>query len=450
MLALFFSVAAILAVAILAYQGVQRVYLPNQIRSARSLLAANRIEETLGLLRRLETRFRQNPEILWLKGQCESRQGHYLLAIVSLNDIIKNGVFTKDINETEVRKELARVYELGGRGREALTEYYLLTEREPEFYEGNLKIGLFHLDKKNFDEAEKFLKKAHLSNRKAIEPPLSLARICYQKRDILAGENYLSHILLNDPDHEEALFYTGLVCLQKKDLDGAMAFFQSVQKQDGPFRFQAMSKQAVCEISKGNEAQAYVLLESAIPSLPSRDESLKEALSEIIQIAVRMRRYKDLENYFDQFLKSFPNDTPMSSRKELFKYILRFPDLRDFFSGDNRAILTRSKELFERLEYHTEEVKSLSEDILWFKVYKTQKGVQKQFELFFVQVQGEQITKGQMLELTKWVKQEQVRALTIFTPFDFTPECYAYVKPMAVALFNGERTSGIIKGSITL
>jgi len=414
------------------------------------MLEQNRVEETLSILRRLETRFRQNPEILWLKARCEGIQGHYLLAIVSLNDIIKIGLFNKEISELNVRKELARIYELGGRTREALTEYYLLTEKEPDFYDGNLKIGRFHLEKKSYEEAEKFLKKAHLANRSEIEPPLLLARLCHTRGDDLAGETYLSHVLLNSPKNEEALYLSGLVCIQKKDIDGAMAYFQNVQQQNGPFRHRAMCKLALCELSKGNDEQAYGLLETAVQALPPKDETIREALTELIRLSIQMRRYRDLEGHMDHFLRNFPNDTVISGKKEHFKFITRMPELRDFFSGDGKGIQARGKELFERLEYQTEEAKLLSDDLLWFKVYKHQKGVQKQYELFFVQIQGEQITKGQMIELTKWVKQEQVRALSVFTPFDFTPECYAYVKPMAVSLFNGERTQGLIRGTITL
>ncbi|MBL8992445.1 MAG: hypothetical protein JNM63_03840, partial [Spirochaetia bacterium] len=250
--------------------------------------------------------------------------------------------------------------------------------------------------------------------------------------------------------NEEALYLSGLVCIQKKDIDGALAYFQNVQQQSGPFRHRAMCKQALCELAKGNDEQAYGLLETAVQSLPPKDETVREALTELIRLAIQMRRYKDLDGYMDQFLRSFPNDTVISAKKEHFKFIARMPELRDFFSGDDKSIQARGRELFERLEYQTEEAKLLSDDLLWFKVYKHQKGVQKQYELFFIQVQGEQITKGQMIELTKWVKHEQVRALSIFTPFDFTPECYAYVKPMAVSLFNGERTQGLIRGTITL
>jgi len=425
----------------------ERYYFPTRIKRAEKLFHEGQIESALAILKPLEARYKNSPALLWIKGRCEARQNQYLLAIVTLNDLLRGEHFSENLTEEMVRRELAALYERSGRKREALTEYFLLTEKDPGYYEGNLKVGRFHLEKKSYPEAERFLKQAHLANREAEEPSMALARLYQETGRTPQAELYLKSILQRQPQHEEALYRQGLVLLDRREVESARDLFRSAQALDGEWAAEAMVREAFCEIHLGNSETALALLESACPNLPDGQALLHEALEEQVRLYVSLRKFENLEDPIRRHSQAFPQEAWANQKRELFRHILVNPDVRELFSGTNADILRRMRQFFEQHNYALEEQKILTDNLIYLRMIKQQKGFQKQHEIFYISLLPELVGKAQMLEWTKTMKQDQVRTLIAITPFDFTQECQIYVKPMSVVLIPGDKVHQLLSGA---
>jgi tetratricopeptide (TPR) repeat protein len=425
----------------------ERYFFPTRMKRAEKLFADGQVESALALIKPMEARYKNSSAFLWIKGRCEARQNQYLLAIVTFNDLLRGEHFTEGITEEMVRRELAAVYEKSGRKREALTEYFLLTEKNPGYYEGNLKVGRFHLDKKSYPEAERFLKQAHLANRDAEEPAMSLARLYQETGRTPQAELYLKAILQRQPQHEEALYRQGLVLLDRREVESARDLFRAAQALDGELAAEAMVREAFCEIHLGNFEAALRLLESACPNLPDGQPLLHEALEEQVRLYVNLRQFENLEDPIRRHSQAFPQEAWSSQKRDLFRHLLVNPDVRELFGGSNADILRRIRQFLEQRNYSLEEQKILTDNLIYLRMIKQQKGFQKQHEIFYISLLPELVGKSQMLEWTKTMKQDQVRTLIAITPFDFTAECQVYVKPMSVVLIPGDKVHQMLSGA---
>ncbi len=423
-----------------------KLFIPGQIKKLKQLHAENKVEEALGIIYKLESgAAKEHPDVLWIKSQCEVKQGHYLMAIVTLNNALRLHEYPEDQDEASLRRELARIYELGGRTREALTEYYLLTEQNPDFFDGNFKIGKFHFNNKNWKDAEKFLKQAHISNRDDLESPLLLAKMYIEKGEGNLAEPFLNTILSKQAEHEEALYQMGLLQLSRTNMDSAMDYFKKTEVLNGPFFHLARVRRGMCENFKGNLPAAYELLATSVKELPV-GKLLKEIALDVVNIIITLRKYSEVEEWIYYFKKAFPAEDLMSSKTDLMKHLSSNADLADFFGIDTPTIVNRMRLLLEEREYVCDDAVIQNENQILFKIHKKLKGTHKQNEVLFLILKPDHVSRTQMFELTSWMKQNQARSIIVATPFDFTSECLQYVKPMPVNLISGALLSRFLSG----
>jgi hypothetical protein len=206
-------------------------------------------------------------------------------------------------------------------------------------------------------------------------------------------------------------------------------------------------KHAVCESLRGNSIEAYELFSQSVKELEP-GKVLRDVANEVVNLAISLRKYAEVEEWIYFFKKAFPNEELMASKSDLMKHIFSNTELIDFFSADTPTIVTRMRMLLEEREYICDESVIQNENQVLFKIYKKMKGTHKQNEVLFLILKPDMISRNQMFELTTWMKQNQARSIIVVTPFDFTSECLQYVKPMPVHLLSGQLFSRFLSGKL--
>jgi tetratricopeptide (TPR) repeat protein len=427
---------------------VNKVVIPKQIQSGKELLETGHPEKAKVIFTKLLERNKQDPVLYWYKAKCEIAQGQLIMAIATYNDIIKNDIYTEEITPSGVHQELAHVYERSGRGKEAITEYFLLLEDEPASFEGNLKVGSYHYEHHRLNDAVEYLKKAHSALPKDIRPLSFLGKIAYEEEDLDLSEKYFNDIIVIDTRNEDALYYLGQIAMDKKTYSTAVDFFERCALVGGDYVDASHVKRGLCFAIKENDPDAIKAIDEHVYELEIEDPLYRTGLKVLIELYIRNKMHDKLKQLIDAYLSKFPEDTEISHYKDLYRFVFTNRKLSEYVSLTINEFIIRNKRLFERLGYVIDMVRDEEADngIIIFKLLKYGKGQQKSIDIIYFSLNPVSISAEIVKEVNSLLKEEDARSGFILTPFDYTDLADQEARPYAITLVSGKRLSDLASG----
>jgi len=423
-----------------------RYHIPNQIKKIKKYLKEGNLSSGRNLIDKLLTKKINDPIVKWYKALYEIKQGWYILGMVTLNEILRDNMFSPEVSPERVHEELAHIYEKTGRKKEALTEYYALAELNQGSFEANLKIGVYLFEYGTAKESEEYLKKAYIANSASVFPSLFLGKLYKVQEDLKKSESYLSRVIQINPEHEEALYLMGEILYESKDFVTAAGYFDNCGKQKGNFRNSALVKKGLCEALNQNDEAAIELLSDNLGDIEKRSSLWSDALKELIRLEIHYKKFNDLEKHINSYISQVTDAQEMLRLRKIFNPIFRNPKLKEFASLNRSELLVALKGLLKNHGLMVDEVRNINKDILMTRVSRLIKTGQKIIQLIFYYLKPKLIEPEVIHDIQNIMKRERVRIGFLLTPFDFTEETIQIVKSLSIAPLNGEKLNLLIKG----
>lgn len=425
-------------------------FIPRQIKIIKDLVKSGHTGQAKKLISKSLAKNPKNPELKWYKAKCEIAQNQLIMAIVSLNDIIKVDVFTDEVTSNLVHQKLASLYQKTGRSKEAITEYFVLLENEPDNYEANYKIGEFYFNTKKYNEAIKYLKGAAASKKNDINAYLLLAEIYLKKNDFETGQNFVSKALNIDSGHPRAVYLMGRVSMKNNNFEQAIDYFDTLTMSHNEYEHIAG---VLCGINYRNlrrYAEAIEYLEKHLNHIAEDSDLLHQGAKTLLGLYEKMRLFKQLKVFLESYETKTSDIDFIRQKKELYQYVFSFPKVSSFMSSSEADILVKFKELIEHNNYIVDKTGRLKEEDLaetmFIKALKYGKGIQKTVSVFFINLSPEIIGLDSVKHYAEVMKKESATSGFVLTPFSFTKSAEDYVSTIALTLFNGEKLNKIISG----
>ncbi|HOA08236.1 MAG TPA: hypothetical protein PKM07_10115, partial [Spirochaetota bacterium] len=108
---------------------IYRIYsIPKRIEKAKGMLAVND-EKALAILNAVLNLDKTNTDANWLVSKYNFDKKHFILALMTLQDMLKYDRYTPEIMEQDVREMLARIYLLLGNVEKAMEQFNTMSRK---------------------------------------------------------------------------------------------------------------------------------------------------------------------------------------------------------------------------------------------------------------------------------------------------------------------------------
>ena len=184
-------------------------------------------------------------------------------ALREFKSVSRLGIEGKNIPETEFRKTIARLYQKYNESEEALKEYLLLIQKQPENAEFYFFAGMIFSSRNRSDLAKSHINKAISLNPKEPSYQTELGIILYNEKNLKEADLVLDAVLKLDPNNVKALFFRGKTYKDAKNYAGALPFLESASR-DQEYKVRALVELGSCYMSLRMIDKAIAELDRAV------------------------------------------------------------------------------------------------------------------------------------------------------------------------------------------
>jgi len=244
---------------------------PQKISTVERLFKQGRTTQAIKILKNILIKEPKNSAAHFLMARLYLQENKNELALMEMKLVESCGI-TEEINELEFRRTIAGLYETFEQYEEALKEYVLLLNSDPNNAKYSFKCGkLFEKLGKN-DTAIKYLSKAIELDTTNAEAHYILGSIYYKTKHLQEAKNEFEKALKYDASNYDAYYYLGKILKEGGDSRGALQAFEKAQK-SSTFRLKSLIERGSIFMNEGSIDNAIIELERAVRIAPDPDSS---------------------------------------------------------------------------------------------------------------------------------------------------------------------------------
>lgn len=276
---------------------VRNLVAPKKVSRVDLLLKQNKPTAAIKLGKQLLAKDQRNPVLHYMLGKAYQQDQKTELALMEFKTVNQIGNF-EDIPEVAFRRQLAELFRRYNQPDEALKEYLVLIQKDPNGAESYFQAGSL------FEERNKAAKAVNYY-RKTIELQpghgmayLRLGLLLYRAKKPAEAIKYLQKALHFEPEHYEAHYYIGRIQKENKDFAAALQSFEKSAKAPD-YRVKSLIERGASYMEMNNVERAVPELERAIGQI--KDPSAGDALWAHYFLATCYERLRKIERAIDEW-----------------------------------------------------------------------------------------------------------------------------------------------------
>lgn len=324
---------------------VRNLVAPKKIARVEQLLKQNKPAAAAKTAKLLLAKDPRNPETHYLLGKAYMMDNKPELALMEYKMVNQIGVFDGSVPEIPFRRQLAELFTRYNQPDEALKEYLLLIQKEPNRAESYFEAGRL------FEQRNKATKAVNYY-RKAIElkPGLGLAhlalgQILYRAKRFNDAKGFLEKALRYEPEHYEAYYFLGRIQKEAKDYAGALQSFEWAAKSP-EFKLKSLIERGTSYMEMNNLERAIAELERAIGLI--KDPAQAEALWAHFFVATCYERTRQIERaieHWEAVYRQKPGFQDVAEKLSQYQDLRQDDIVKDFLTATQeefREMVTRA------------------------------------------------------------------------------------------------------------
>ncbi len=250
---------------------VRNLFTPKKIARVEQLLKQNKPSAAVKAAKQHVARDTRNPEAHYLLGRAYLLDSKPELALMEFRTVNQIGQFDGTIPEVQFRRQIADLYTRFNQPDEALKEYLLLIQKEPDTADHYYKAGLLFEERNKATKAVNYYRKTIQLQPGHGMAHLHLGFILYRAKRHNEALEYLQKALRFQPEHYEAYFYIGRIQKENKDYAAALQSFEWSAKAP-EFRTKSLIERGTSFMEMNNLDRAVSELERAINTVKNAEE----------------------------------------------------------------------------------------------------------------------------------------------------------------------------------
>ncbi|WP_460056318.1 tetratricopeptide repeat protein [Spirochaeta dissipatitropha] len=241
-------------------------------------------------------------EAHYLLGQAYELDGKAELALMEYKIVNQLGSFGGHCPEIPFRNRIASLYRNFNQHEEALKEYLLLINTEPNNAEHYYNVGLLFEIRERSDKAASYYRKALEIDPRHGAAHFHLGFLLYRAKRPAEAKKEMELAIRFDPDNHASYYYLGKLQKEQQDYVAALVSFERAQKSQ-EFKTKALVERGACYLQSNNLEKAIAELERAVKL--AEDPSLPEVLYGRYFLAAAYEKTRNFEAAIEQWEKIY-------------------------------------------------------------------------------------------------------------------------------------------------
>lgn len=266
------------------------------------------------------------------------------------------GQFGGAIPEKTFRRQIAELYARFNQPEEALKEYLLLIQKDPNTAENYFKVGLLFEERNKAAKAVNYYRKAIQLQPGHGLAHLHLGFILYRAKRHGDALEYLQKALRFQPDHYEAYFYIGKIQKETKDYAGALQSFEwSAKAQE--FRMRSLIERGTSYMEMNNLERAASELERAINTV--KDPVEGDILWAHYFLATCYERLRQIERaieHWEAVYRIKPGFQDVAEKLSQYQDLRQDDHIKDYLTVSQEEFRRMSEKMAAVMGYSTQSI----------------------------------------------------------------------------------------------
>jgi tetratricopeptide (TPR) repeat protein len=351
---------------------IRMILKPQQVNGLSNLVKQGKTSQAIRLAKQILQKEPRDCETHYLLGKALLQDGKDELALMEYKTVNSIGDFKGSLKEQIFRKEMADLYQEFGQDEEALKEYLLLIQKEPNEPSHLFRAGLIFEKRKKPVQALNYYKRTIAQDPSHSDAYMHLGMLLYAAKKENDAKSVLNKALkLNQANHQ-AYYYLGKINKDQKNYNVAIELFEKGQK-DPDFKIKCLIERGICLIMIKNYDQAMTDLERVIRLVETEKTAEREILFARYFLSICYEKARKLDQAISQWEAIYTKD---KNFKDVAEKLSQFQDLRsddvmkDYMTATNARFEDICLAVADALNHSVTDVQMLKQSCRVFVVEK--------------------------------------------------------------------------------
>ncbi len=428
---------------------VRNLVAPKKIARVKQLLKQNKSSQAVKTAKILLAKDNRNPELHYLLGQAYLQDSKPELALMEFRTVNQIGQFGGAVPELLFRKQTAELFERFNQPDEALKEYLLLIQRDPNSAEPYYRAGrLFELRNKANRAVNYYRKTIELKPGHG-PAHLQLGLLLYRAKRHNDALDYLQKAVRFEPDHYDAHYYIGRIQKENKDFAAALQSLEWSAKSPD-FKTRSLIERGTTYMEMNQLDRAISELERAISTHKGDDR--KELLWAHYFLATCYEKTRKIESAIDHWEAVYsvkPGFQDVAEKLSQYQELRQDDLVKDFLTVNQPEFRSICDRVANTMGYSVQSMTDLENGVEMIVVESggNWRSNKKQPRLIrFIRV-AELIDEATVRNVHEAMKTQNLTGAVVVASSNFSRMAMDFVESRPVELMNKDKLHNLLKKS---
>ncbi|MDC7219539.1 MAG: tetratricopeptide repeat protein [Spirochaetales bacterium] len=303
---------------------IRMILKPQQVHNLENLVKQGKTSQAIRTAKQILQNDPRDCETHYLLGKALLQDGKDELALMEYKTVNAISDFKGSLKESAFRREMADLYTKFDQDEEALKEYLLLIQKEPNEPSHLFMAGLIFEKRKKPVQALNYYKRTIAQDPNHSDAYMHLGMLLYAaKKENDAKVTLNKALKLNHANHQ-AYYYLGKIHKEQKNYSAAIEMFEKGQK-DPEFKIKCLIERGICLIMIKSYDQAMTDLERVLRLVETEKAGEREILFARYFLALCYEKSRKLDQAISQWEAIYTKD---KNFKDVAEKLSQFQELR--------------------------------------------------------------------------------------------------------------------------
>ncbi len=432
----------------LTFFAVRRFVRPKMVDGIARLLAGGKPQAAVRLAKQILAREPRNPDAHFLLSEAYLADGKAELALMELKIINQIGHFGEHCREVPFRQRAAELYRRFHQVEEALKEYVLLIQLEPDNPEHPFQAAQLFEERQMSEKAAQLYRRAVAVDSRHMGAHLNLGSLLYRQKKLVEAQRELEAALQLDPESLAGHFALGRTLKALHDYTGALRSLEKAQR-DPELKVRALIEAGTCHLNMNNLARAVPVLERAV-NLSGSSETGNDQLYARYFLALACEKGRDLEKaifHWEAIYARNPAFRDVAQKLNQYQEMRLNDRMKDFLTASAAGFLEICRRILGELRLEMRDVEEIQNGLQMTavdaeKVYRATRPLVRL--VLFLRV-SEMIDVTAVRLVHERMKKDNLVRGIIITSSNFTRRAGEYAETRPIDLINQEKLGALLQ-----
>ena len=430
---------------------VRNLVAPKKIARVEQLLKQNKNSAAIRATKQILVKDPRNPEGHFLLGRAYLQDNKPELALMEYRTVNQIGHFGGVVKEVPFRKQMAQLFQRFNQPEEALKEFLLLLQKEPNNADLYFQTGTLFEDRKKATKAVGYYKKTL-----ALQPGhglayLRLGMLYYRAKRFPEAQEYLEKAVRYQPENYEAHYFIGRMQKENKAYVEALQSFEFATRSP-EFKVKSLIERGGCYLETNS-------VERAIPELERAVKLADEARSPdaiwahyfLAGAYERSRKIERAIEHWEAVYRIKPGFQDVAEKMGQYQDLRQDDHIKDFVTASQTEFRNMCEHAIKAMGFSVQDISDIENgcQVIADESSTNWRNTRKQPRLIRFFRVAEMIDESRIRDLHEEMKNQNLTRCILVTSSGFSRVAMTYAESRPIDLYDKDKLLQLLSTSVS-